>query len=238
MFISLGRDLWVRLSSQPTLQSLTGTRLIQKLRCFGFYPRMQHSWRAERCRVRRECGSISTHACKLVRSAVVSQLITSSSFSVWRQGGQPEHSSWPHNGTAPQSPSGVCGDKSRVKLISKARGPTCLPHQARNRVESINKMKGIKERVGLSCVQWPNGNGTPCLPTCTLPVFISHRIGGRGRWFADKIPSVPVAGFSPDTIIFPKQSSFCQADVNCLNKRAAFLFSLPPPVCQKNQPQA
>ncbi|CAK6971710.1 Hypothetical predicted protein [Scomber scombrus] len=74
-------------------------------------------------------------------------------FSAEMQGGQPEHSSRPHNGTAPQSPSDVCGDKAEVKLISKARGPTCLPHQARNRVESINKMKGIKEQLELSCVQ-------------------------------------------------------------------------------------
>lgn len=206
MFISLGRDLWVWLSSQPTLQSLTGTRLIQKLRSSGLYPRLQHSWRAERGRARRDCGGISTCACELVRSAVVSRLIISSSFSVWREGGQSEHSSRPRNGAAPQGLSGVCGDKSRIKLISKARGPMCLPHQARNRVESINKMKGIKERVGLSCVQWPSGNDTPCIPTCTLPVFISHPIGRRGRWFADNIPSVPVAGLSPGTIIFPKQS--------------------------------
>lgn len=195
MFISLGRDLWVRLSSQPTLQSLTGARLIQKLRSSGLCPRLQHSWRAERGRARRDRGGISIRACELVRSAVVSRLIASSSVSVWRGGGQSEHSSRPHNGAAPQGPSGVCGDVSRVKLISKAWGPMCLPHQAGNRVESINKMKGIKEQVGLSCVQWPSGNDTPCLPTCTLPAFISHPNGGRGRWFADKIPTVPVAGF-------------------------------------------
>lgn len=182
------------------LQSLRGTSLIQKLQSSGLYPRLQHG------RMRRDCGGISIRACELARSAVVSRLITSSSVSVWRGEGQRQRSSRPHSRAAPQGPSGVCGDKSRVKLISKARGPMCLPHQAGNRVESINKMKGIKERGGLSCVQWPSGNDTPCLPTCTLPVFISHRIGERGRWFADKIPSVPVAGFSPGTIIFPKQS--------------------------------
>lgn len=186
--------------------SLTGTSLIQKLCSPGLYPRLQHSCRAVRDRVRRDCVGISTHACELVKSAVVSWLITSSSFSVWRQWGQPEHSSRPSNRAAPQGLSGVCGDKYRIKLISKARGPMCLPHQARDRVESINKMKGIKARVGLSCVQWPSSNETPCLSTCTLPVFISHRIGTRGRWFADRIPSVPVAGYSPGTIIFPKQS--------------------------------
>lgn len=186
--------------------SLTGTRLIQKLHSSGLYPRLQHSCRAVKGRARRDCVCISTHACELVRSAVVSWLITTSSFSVWRQGGQPEHSSRPRNRAAPQGLSSVCGDKSRVKLISKARGPMCLPHQARNRVQSINKMKGIKERVGLSCVQWPSSNDTPCLSTCTLPVFISHPIGRRGRWFAVKIPSVPGAGFSLGTIILPKQS--------------------------------
>lgn len=77
--------------------------------------------------MRRDCGGISTCACELVRFAVVSRLITSSSCSVRREGGQPEHPSRPHNGAAPQALSGVCGDESVMKLISKARGPMCLP---------------------------------------------------------------------------------------------------------------
>lgn len=177
------------------------------------HPKTAHFWPLPKTATQlesRERQGEAVAACllmpELVRSAVVSRLITSSSFGVWREGGQPVHSSRPHNGAAPHGLSGVCGDKSRIKLISKATGPMCLPHQARNQVESINKMKGIKERVGLSCVQSPSGNDTACFPTCTLPVFISHPIGKRGRWVADKIPSVPIAGFSTGTIIFPKQS--------------------------------
>lgn len=74
MFISLGRGLCTRLSSQPTLQSLTGTRLIQILCCFGLCPILQHSWRAEWSRVKRDCGGIFACAFELVMSAFVPPL--------------------------------------------------------------------------------------------------------------------------------------------------------------------
>lgn len=47
----------------------------------------------------------------------------------------------------------------------------CLPRQEDKRVKSINKMKWMNERVGLSRDHWPRGNGTPRLPTCSFPVF-------------------------------------------------------------------
>lgn len=55
--------------------------------------------------------------------------------------------------------------------------------------------EGNKSAGGVIVCAGPPGNDTPCLPTCTLPVLISHLIGRRGRWFTDKIPGVPVAGF-------------------------------------------
>lgn len=118
-------------------------------------------------------------------------------LTVRREGVQPEHSSRPHNGAAPQGPSGVCGDKFRIQLISEGRGPMCLPHQARNRVESIHKMKGIKKRGYHVC-------SDP--PVMTLPRLASFHIpiSERGRWFADKIPSVTVALFFSRHEYLPK----------------------------------
>lgn len=101
--------------------------------------------------------------------AVVSQLITSLSFSE----GQLGRSSRPHNGAAPKGPA----QKSFIKLISESQGTNVFTSSRQvTEWKSIYRTKQIKEAFESSRVLWPSGNDAPCLSTCTLPVSISQPI--------------------------------------------------------------
>lgn len=82
MLISIKRHLWVGLSSQSILQS--SHRNMAQTKFWGnsgLHPRLQHSWRAERCMVKSDVSRIFAGACELAGTAVVSWLITSHSCS-------------------------------------------------------------------------------------------------------------------------------------------------------------
>jgi len=154
MFISSGRDFWVWLSSQPTLESLTGATLIQKLWSSGLDPRMQHSWKAKGARgdvgILYPCLGVSAECC----CVTVNHQLRVQCLKGERAAGDHRVRRRVSLETNP-----------RIKLISDTRGPMCLPHQARNRVERVNEIRGIKgaRRVGDPPVMTlPTSPPAPC----------------------------------------------------------------------------
>lgn len=95
----------------------------------GIEPELQH-YKVTKTRVR--------------EAAVVSQLITSLSFSE----GQLERSSRPHNRAAPKGPA----QKSSVKLILESQGTNVFTSSGRQPSGRAYRMKQIKEALRLSCV--------------------------------------------------------------------------------------
>lgn len=102
----------------------------------------------------------------------------------------------------------------------------CLPHQARNQVERINKVKAIRNRWGYHMCCDPPVMTLPASPPApcqfSYPTLSAKEEGGLLIKFQVFLQlDFLQAQLSPQS----SHSTPCRVDVNCLNKRSAFPFS-------------